>query len=283
MNQGILKRSKLIFNLCFFIAVTLLMQMGMYVLHLLFGWNLSFNLILLCNKVAHFFGLFFIEYMLNAVIFHTMFVLFIKAVKQVIQMRKVRKMITKLRDETTTADLQKAYGKDLTVLTTDQPIALTMGLFTPHIVLSTGLLSVLDENELEAVIYHEQSHVANKDPLKTFLLSTLASALWYIPFIKWSHKRFKVMREVLADQDAIVKNGTSAHIGSALLKMVKTGQTSLSCAHVSFADTSVNYRIQYILNPETKMPMQPPVILTLTSLYVFFILCALIFTALTAL
>ena len=96
-----------------------------------------------------------------------------------------------------------------------------MGLFTPHIVLSTGLLSVLDENELEAVIYHEQSHVANKDPLKTFLLSTLASALWYIPFIKWSHKRFKVMREVLADQDAIVKNGTPAHIGSALLKMVK--------------------------------------------------------------
>jgi len=91
------------------------------------------------------------------------------------------------------------------------------------------------------------------------------------------------MREVLADQDAIVKNGTSAHIGSALLKMVKTGQTSLSFAHVSFADTSVNYRIQYILNPETKMPMQPPVILTLTSLYVFFILCALIFTALTAL
>ncbi|MET1138623.1 M56 family peptidase, partial [Bacillus subtilis] len=89
--------------LCFFIAVTLLMQMGMYVLHLLFGWNLSFNLILLCNKVAHFFGLFFIEYMLSAVIFHTMFVLFIKAVKQVIQMRKVRKMITKLRNETTTA------------------------------------------------------------------------------------------------------------------------------------------------------------------------------------
>ena len=52
------------------------------------------------------------------------------------------------------------------------------------------------------------------------------------------------IHEISKAVDEFTENGTSAHIGSALLKMVKTGQTSLSCAHVSFADTSVNYRIQ---------------------------------------
>ncbi len=178
---------------------------------------------------------------------------------------------------TTMARLQKACGKGFNSLNNRSAHCINNGVSLPHIVLSTGLLSVLDENELEAVIYHEQSR-CKRDPLKTFLLSTLASAHYGIfRSLNGAINVFKVMREVLADQDAIVKKWHICYIGSALLKMVKTGQTSLSCAHVSFADTSVNYRIQYILNPETKMPMQPPVILTLTSLYVFFILCALIF------
>lgn len=52
-----------------------------------------------------------------------------------------------------------------TVAVTDRqaPLAMTTGLSSATLVVSTGLLELLDEDELEAVVAHELAHVANRD------------------------------------------------------------------------------------------------------------------------
>jgi len=59
-------------------------------------------------------------------------------------------------------------------------------------------------------------------------------------------------------------------LGSALLKMLKTvNRANMPFSYVSFADASANYRIKYILDPQTEIPLKLPFMLTITSIYVF--------------
>ena len=129
---------------------------------------------------------------------------------------------------------------------------------------------------MEAVIYHELYHQYSRDPLKIFLISLISSTIWYIPILKWFHQKHKIVKELLADEYAMEKQGNPADLGSALLKMIKVGnQIKMPFSYVSFADTSVNYRIKYILDPLTEPSLKFPVKLTVMSLYIFFMLCGL--------
>jgi beta-lactamase regulating signal transducer with metallopeptidase domain len=271
--------SKVIFITCTFIAGTILFQMGMYILYVLLDWDLKFNLIQVCHSVARSLGLSSIEYMLDALVFYTVFLSIWKIGKQLFTANKIYKRLAIYRHEQLTQEINRKYNEgnqDFTVISCSAPIAVTMGFRNPKMILSTGLVNLLDNNELEAVIYHELYHKKHRDPLKIFLLSLFASIMWYIPILKWLHQKYKIVREVLADHYAINRQGTSVDLGSALLKMLKTGnRENMPFSYVSFADTSINYRIKYILNPQTEIPLKLPFMLTITSIYVFLMLCIL--------
>ncbi len=51
------------------------------------------------------------------------------------------------------------------------------------IALTTGILSLLDENELQGVIAHELSHVKNRDILVSTIAATLATAIGYLAYM----------------------------------------------------------------------------------------------------
>jgi beta-lactamase regulating signal transducer with metallopeptidase domain len=273
--------SKVIFITCTFIAGTILFQMGMYVLYVLLDWDLKFNLIQVCHSVARSLGLSSVEYMLDALVFYTVFLSIWKIGKQLFVANKIYKRLSVYRHEQLTQEINRKYSEgnqDFTVIACSAPIAVTMGFLNPKIILSTGLLNLLDKNEVEAVIYHELYHKKHRDPLKIFLLSLFASIMWYIPILKWFHQKYKIVREILADNYAINRQGTSVDLGSALLKMLKTGnRANMPFSYVSFTDTSVNYRIKYILDPQTEIPLKLPFMLTVTSIYVFLMLCILFF------
>lgn len=55
------------------------------------------------------------------------------------------------------------------VVRSEQPYAYCYGLLRPRICLSTGLVHLLDDEELEAVLLHERYHLQNYDPLKIVL------------------------------------------------------------------------------------------------------------------
>ncbi|HWO98421.1 MAG TPA: M56 family metallopeptidase [Bacillus sp. (in: firmicutes)] len=277
-------QSKMIFIACTLIAGMILLQMGIYVLYMLMGWDLKFNLIQVCHSAAKSLGLSSVEYMLDALVFYTVLLSIWKIGKQLFTAHSMYKKLLLYEDRQLSRELNDTYNEgkqDFIVISCSAPMAVTMGFLNPKIVLSTGLLDLLDGNELEAVIYHELHHKQHRDPLKIFLLSLFASIMWYIPILKWFHQKYKIVREVLADHHAIHQLGSSRDLGSALLKMVKTGkQANMPFSYVSFADTSVNYRIKYILDPFTEFPLKLPVVLTITSIYVFFMLCVLFIIAL---
>ena len=125
-----------------------------------------------------------------------------------------------------TNEMNQTYGEgkeDFIVISHPAPMAITMGFMQPKIVISTGLINLLTNDELKAVIAHEMYHKENRDPLKDIFISLCASTIGYIPILKWFNQQYRIIQELLADEFAIEKQETSVHLGSALLKMLKVG------------------------------------------------------------
>ncbi|CAG7644493.1 Protease HtpX [Paenibacillus solanacearum] len=278
-------RSKMMFASSIMVAAVILTQMGMYAMHMLFGWKLRFNLLQMCNNWMRSQGVFSVGYVLDALVVCTFVMACALIVRQAILERRARRKLLAARHPEYSGQLNDTYGdggRALIVVRCERPVAFTMGFVRRDVFLTTGLLELLDAKEIEAVIHHERFHGRHADPLKTFLLSLFATMFWYIPLMKWFHQQYKIARELLADQYAIDRMGTSADIGSALLKLMKKGLPAgpMSLAHVSFADTSVNYRIRQILDPEEKAPLKLPLTLTMISVHIMLSLTILFLWAL---
>ncbi|WP_245553017.1 M56 family metallopeptidase [Brevibacillus massiliensis] len=266
------------------IAGTILLQMGMYVLHVLLGREIAFNLIQVCQNGMHLLGLSSLGYVLDAFVFYTLLSTVWKTAEQMLASKKMYNRLRARRHPALTDEINQKYGgknRDFLVISHPAPLAFTMG-FHPRIILSTGLFHALEQAELEAVIYHELYHQKHGDPFKTFLLSLFASVLCYIPILKWLQQKYKIIREVLADNDAINRMGTSVYLGSALVKLLKRGnQVQQPFAHVSFTEVSINYRIKRILDPEAEFPLQLPPAPTMVSIYVLLLLWTVFFVVLS--
>lgn len=101
-----------------------------------------------------------------------------------------------------------------------EPMAITVGYFSPRILLSSGLLETLDEAELEAVLHHEAAHVTRRDPLRTFVCDCCKTALPFIPIIRYAASQFRIKKEVEADAAAIAAIGSPVPLASALAKVI---------------------------------------------------------------
>ncbi|UJF33542.1 M56 family metallopeptidase [Paenibacillus hexagrammi] len=179
-----------------------------------------------------------------------------------------------------TEKLRTQYGladEELLVIRHQAPIALTMGLWKPRIILSTALLDMLTEGELRAVVEHEKYHLQQKDPLTIFALMICSVSLGYIPIFRWIADKYKIMMELSADKHAISVMEHTAELGSALLKLWKRGQSPhVSLSHASFAETSMNLRIQHILNPQLPISFKLPLVRTVISAVAMIIVVGLI-------
>lgn len=268
-------RSKMIFFSSVFIAGLTLSQMLIYVLQQVFDLRLAYNLIDICNSWLRSLDIAWTEYLFDALIVYTLFLCVFLLGRQMIQSKHISKKLTAHRDEQHTTFIGGQYGQDVIVIRHSQPFAFTLGLFKPSIFLSTGLMELLDDHELEAVIYHERFHKEHKDPLKMFLLSMFSSAMAYFPILKWCHQHYKTSREVLADDYAMSVQGSSLYLGGALLKLLKrTNRKQIPITVSAFADTSINCRIRRILDPQTDIPLKIPMSLTIASITVFVLLSA---------
>lgn len=120
-------------------------------------------------------------------------------------------------------------------------LAFTAGLFSPKIVLSQSLISKLRPKELESVVLHELYHREHRHGLLYILAEAVAvSVSMLIPVLKDVVVNMKLDFENAADRQAMVYQGTSKYISSALTKV--SGQT-IPSPFPSFA-TVVNIRLQ---------------------------------------
>lgn len=265
-----IKQSRFLFMLSFFLVATMIVQMSLYSLHLYSNWTLMFSVLEACHNMLRAIGLSSMNMLLEVLILSTFSLIVMMIVKQIYRYITFSKRLSLLREDTVTEEIIRNYdlGKQaLEVIRSDEPIALTYGMIRPKIVLSTELVSLLSEEELRAVIYHETFHQQHRDPLKKFIITILVHALWFVPILKWVSNHYHTLREIAADRFAM-KEANMLDLSSALLKLLKSDHRQRHAFAVSFAETSVNDRIQHILAPEKEVHVTLPVGTVLYSLYI---------------
>lgn len=278
------RQSSFIFFLSLVISGTIFIQMALYVLSLLAGWNVKFNIVEVCHSWMKAIGFSSLEYALDALVIYTFLFSIWHIGSQFFYASRLKNHFEQYKDNLLTNNMNQTYGskkKDFLIVSNPAPIAITMGFICPKIVISTGLINLLTDEELKAVVSHEIYHKENRDPLKIFLLSLCASTIGYIPILKWFNHQYRIIQEVLADEFAIKKQETSVNLGSALLKMLKVGkQEKMPFAYASFADTSLNYRIEYMLDPLKDVQWKVPLKKAFLSLAIFILICVFFIYAL---
>ncbi len=95
----------------------------------------------------------------------------------------------------------------------------TMGYRLPVIVVSKGLLDVLDAEELETVAAHELGHIARADSVTTWAMVFLRDLLFFTPVIFWVFRDFITEKEKAADDMVVRLTGRPMAFAQALIKV----------------------------------------------------------------
>jgi Zn-dependent protease with chaperone function len=113
-----------------------------------------------------------------------------------------------------------------------RPLAFCAGLLHPVVWLTTGLLDVLDQDALAAVLRHEGHHVRHRDPLKLLLVRALADAFFFLPLVRDLGQAYQVHKELAADAEAASSPAGQRGLARALLHMLENGTPELTTAAV---------------------------------------------------
>ncbi len=136
--------------------------------------------------------------------------------------------------------LERHALADRVILIDDRrPIAFSIGLASPRIVLSTALLTLLEEDELEAVLLHEQSHLRHQDPARLLVTRTLGTAFFFV--------------ELAADDDVIAAQGQTLSLASAVVKLLGPNRPAAAGAFMAGADL----RLLRLLGEQVRLPAVP--------------------------
>lgn len=130
-----------------------------------------------------------------------------------------------------------------------QPFALSYGWLKPRILVTTGLVEALDEQELYSVLAHEKYHLTQYDPFKILVVRALRDAFLFFPVLKDLVENYLLLQEIAADQHALAHGATRELLASALLKVFRspTWDALGVGAYSAFGE-----RVQHLAQPQRK-------------------------------
>lgn len=99
-----------------------------------------------------------------------------------------------------------------------RPFAFAYGWIRPRVCVSTGLVGLLNDRELEAVFHHESWHVFRRDPLRLLVAQTIGAAFGVVPEIRRLVRAYLLAVEVAADHHVVTAMGHPRWLASALGK-----------------------------------------------------------------
>lgn len=94
------------------------------------------------------------------------------------------------------------------------------GWLRPRIFVSSSAVSLLDRAELQAVLLHEQFHLAHRHPLLSWVVDAVTFPLRSIPSLRQVTRELQTALELAADESAIHQSSGPDALGRALLKLL---------------------------------------------------------------
>jgi Zn-dependent protease with chaperone function len=93
--------------------------------------------------------------------------------------------------------------EDVVFLNLAVPHAFCLGVWRPRVWLTAGLVDLLTDTELAAVLAHETHHCRRRDPLRLLIGRTLKSGFFFLPVVGNLADAEELQQELAADQSAI--------------------------------------------------------------------------------
>jgi Zn-dependent protease with chaperone function len=135
-------------------------------------------------------------------------------------------------------------------LNLSSPHIFCLGFWRPQIWLTAGLVDLLTDEELAAVLAHEAYHCHRRDPLRLLISRTLRAAFFFLPLVGDLAKGAELQQEIAADQSAINQLGNDLPLLCALQKLLNRGILP-AFPHVTLSPFNVTEaRLQRLIYPE---------------------------------
>ncbi|MGH2697318.1 MAG: M56 family metallopeptidase [Actinomycetota bacterium] len=150
-----------------------------------------------------------------------------------------------------------AGGEPVYVVPVDHPEAYSLGWIRGQTVVSRGLLDALDEDELQAVLLHEEAHLKGRHHLLLVLARAIRRSLSPLPATRAALDLLERAIEESADDYAAGRLGSPAAVASGLSKAALAGIRG-PAGVLSLARTiDVPARVRRLLAPK-KLPTWAP-------------------------
>ena len=182
----------------------------------------------------------------------------VACMRQTLQSVRIRRELTAISEPVLDGPLHARLGRlasevgvrrpELRLAPSAEPLACSLGIFNPTVVLSSGLVAMLDDQECEAVLAHELAHLKQKDHLVGFLVAWLRDGLFYMPTAREAWDRYRHDREIDCDALSATATGRPAALASALFK-VSAGHVGDPCqvAHFGPESSQLETRLAHLL------------------------------------
>ncbi len=140
-------------------------------------------------------------------------------------------------------------GEPVFVVPLDHPEAYAVGTCRGQVIVSRGLLDVLDEREQEAVLLHEEGHLRARHQPMLMISRAAAAAVAPIPTAKIAMSLVEQAVEEAADEYAAVRIGCPATVASGVSKAALAGLRSPLGAVALGPGPDVPARVRRLLDP----------------------------------
>jgi heat shock protein HtpX len=120
-------------------------------------------------------------------------------------------------------DFERVSRVQVRIVESLQPLGMAVGGKERTLLVSSGLLSALERDEVETVIAHELMHIKHHDAEFKVFSRVLSRILFFDPFSKFFDPAVHREREYLADEMSGRSTGKPASLASALLKIAERG------------------------------------------------------------
>lgn len=133
--------------------------------------------------------------------------------------------------------------------------AFCLGFWRPRIWLTAGIVDLLTDEELTAVLVHEDYHCRRRDPLRLLISRALKSTFFFLPLVRDLANFVELQQEIAADQSVIEYLGDDLPLLCSLQKLLTQGIQETRLAGATLTPFNITEaRLRRLVYPSQSTP-----------------------------